>query len=838
MAERIPRVHRLRRIRRIRRLTSSDGPIGPIEVAPINTTPPFITGSNIKGSLLTCDPGDWIGADSFAYQWYDDAVLEPGETNPTYQTAQNQGGHEITCEVTATNARGSTAVLTPEGVTLVNAPIPMQVGPGPTVLGSDIRGSELSVDEGNWVNTDTFTYQWTRAGAPIAAATNATYTTVLADQGFEIGVEVTGHNNDASSDPEPSDNTILVIPPIPVNTVAPTVSGDAAVGSLLTCSPGTWSDAVSFTYQWTRNGGDISGATSATYTSIAADVGTIVGCNVSASNATGTSDPVASSNTIAVVEPLELALMNENLTRTFTVVGTGTLNFALGGAGGGPLNTGTQSSGAGGFAVGELAVSNGDTVDIQVGQAGGGIVVTGEGRFGGWPDGGPGAHGDVTGAGGGGSTRIWKNGVLQAVAGAGGGVINWSVNAGAGGGASPGASNGGVAATQSAGGIAQTSHANKNGKQVTTINTPARTGGYGSQDGNAYTSTGDDGGGGGGGYYGGAGGGGDGRAGGGGSGWVGGADVSNGSTSGGGVTITPPTAMTTHEKYPGGNRSYGRAATTTLGGHDGWAHVWSTDVGLTSLYSPWLHGAVQGFKFFIEKNLSSLWQDTTALTPVTAVGQQVARWDDRSPNLNHLLQATLGLRPTLRFDRDRGSYYLEFTGAQMMQTAAFASALTQPGEIVCAAQVNGETQTIYDGIGASNRWRLFRQLNISTVWLKVTAGTEQFIDNTNHQNFGVGGKILSSVQFNGASSDARMNREDFRSPPSTDPFGITGNIGAQTLTGLTIGANHDGTEKLNGRVYSLCAKQGGFTSLERTAIENDLHNRGLLRLTSIAGGYA
>ena len=64
----------------------------------------------------------------------------------------------------------------------------------------------------------------------------------------------------------------------------------AAIGSVCTSTTGIWAGAPSsYSYQWTRNGANIGGATSASYTLVSADVGgQSVACIVSATNSSGT----------------------------------------------------------------------------------------------------------------------------------------------------------------------------------------------------------------------------------------------------------------------------------------------------------------------------------------------------------------------------------------------------------------------------------------------------------------------------------------------------------------------------------------------------------------------
>jgi hypothetical protein len=76
---------------------------------------------------------------------------------------------------------------------------------------------------------------------------------------------------------------------LPINTVAPAVTGTAIVGQTLTTTNGTWtgSPAPTFTYQWQRITTNISGATSSTYVLQPADAGNTIRCVVTATNPLG-----------------------------------------------------------------------------------------------------------------------------------------------------------------------------------------------------------------------------------------------------------------------------------------------------------------------------------------------------------------------------------------------------------------------------------------------------------------------------------------------------------------------------------------------------------------------
>jgi hypothetical protein len=154
-------------------------------------------------------------------------------------------------------------------------------------------GAQLHVTNGAWSPTPGgFTYGWLRcdsAGgscASIAGATAATYTPVVGDVGSTLRGAVTPTGGPALSTEATQVVKVANAGPViaggtVVNTVAtnmPSITGTLQVGQVLTSTNGTWAGTTpTFTRQWLRCSatGDqcvaIAGATSATYTPVAAD---------------------------------------------------------------------------------------------------------------------------------------------------------------------------------------------------------------------------------------------------------------------------------------------------------------------------------------------------------------------------------------------------------------------------------------------------------------------------------------------------------------------------------------------------------------------------------------
>jgi hypothetical protein len=81
---------------------------------------------------------------------------------------------------------------------------------------------------------------------------------------------------------------VLVSPPI--NSVAPACQATIVNGSTITCNNGTWlGDApITYTYQWYDGANPVVGRTAATYATVVGDVGKVLHCRVTATNAIGT----------------------------------------------------------------------------------------------------------------------------------------------------------------------------------------------------------------------------------------------------------------------------------------------------------------------------------------------------------------------------------------------------------------------------------------------------------------------------------------------------------------------------------------------------------------------
>jgi hypothetical protein len=279
--------------------------------SPVNLVGPTISGIVFPGQTLTANDGTWVGTPpiTFTYQWLSCAPLGgscseiAGATESTYTVGTGEIGDSFEVLVTATNAQGNASATSPEtSITGGGVQPPVDVL-GPSILGLAVTGQTLSATEGVWTGTEpAFAYQWELCGASggscaeIAGATESTFTIPDGDAGHTLRVTVTA-SNAAGTASATSEHTLEILGVGPVNTEAPSISGTATAGQILTASSGKWSgtEPILFEYEWLRcnaSGGECSTAAGASllpsYSVVAADVGHTLRVKVIAKNIAGT----------------------------------------------------------------------------------------------------------------------------------------------------------------------------------------------------------------------------------------------------------------------------------------------------------------------------------------------------------------------------------------------------------------------------------------------------------------------------------------------------------------------------------------------------------------------
>src|SRR4249919_749540 len=97
---------------------------GASKAAPVNTSPPTISGTERAGETLNASSGSWSNSPtSFSYRWQrcdkngNNCNNLGGATNQTYTLVKGDSGHRIRVSVTAKNSNGSAnAVSSPTGI--------------------------------------------------------------------------------------------------------------------------------------------------------------------------------------------------------------------------------------------------------------------------------------------------------------------------------------------------------------------------------------------------------------------------------------------------------------------------------------------------------------------------------------------------------------------------------------------------------------------------------------------------------------------------------------------------------------------------------------------------
>ncbi len=288
-------------------LSAYSSQILPLQVA--QTSPAAVLGKPWVGQVLSRSIGSYNGPFANNYTTWQVCETAAGtgcttldaSNKPTVTLNSLQKGKylRVKVEVDVNGFNQVPATLVTYSPTLgpvVDAPAKVTNTAAPTISGRAVRTLKMTLSRGTWTGAPTFTQQWLRCSstgtncAPISGATGLTYILTSADVGKRVRARVTGVN--AWGDPVSAQTAVSAVVANnlkPVYAGGGSISGTALVGRTLTAKRGTWIavPAATFTYQWTRSGTAIAGATGATYVTRSADKGRLVGVKVTAKNLLG-----------------------------------------------------------------------------------------------------------------------------------------------------------------------------------------------------------------------------------------------------------------------------------------------------------------------------------------------------------------------------------------------------------------------------------------------------------------------------------------------------------------------------------------------------------------------
>ena len=209
---------------------------------------------------------------------------------------------------------------------------------GTAQVGQTLTASTSDISDSDGLADAIFTYQWIAndgtEDTDIQDATVSTYTVGADDEGKTIKVRVSFTDDGGNQETRTSAVTVAVAAiPNSAATGAPTISGTAQVGQMLTASTSGISDSnglanATFTYQWIANDGtedtDIQNATGSTYILATADEGKTIKVRVSFTDDGGNQETRTSAVTVAVA-----AIPNSAATGAPTISGTAQVGQAL-----------------------------------------------------------------------------------------------------------------------------------------------------------------------------------------------------------------------------------------------------------------------------------------------------------------------------------------------------------------------------------------------------------------------------------------------------------------------------------------------------------------------------
>lgn len=187
-------------------------------------------------------------------------------------------------------------------------------------------------------------------------------------------------------------------------------------------------------------------------------------------------------------------------------------------------------------------------------------------------------------------------------------------------------------------------------------------------------------------------------------------------------------------------------------------------------------------------------------------GDAVESWTGRGPNAGVASQSTVAKRPEYKTGIINGKPVVRFDGVDDLLTHTFGSSLSQANTIFVVGNINGAGPEYFiDGLDGSNRHIIYRSGGNWFIFsgANVSGGTSD------------ANKHIFTAVFNGASSSLRVDGASV----------LSGNAGAHSVGGLTIGANNSESILLDGDIAELIVYSDSLTTDERDQVEEYLSGK-------------
>jgi Domain of unknown function (DUF4082)/Immunoglobulin domain/FG-GAP-like repeat len=233
--------------------------VNPATVAPKITTQP-VSQTVVVGASVTFTAAA-SGAPAPSYQWQKNGANIAGCTSASYTISSVATGNAGTYTMVATNSAGS---ATSNGAVLTVNPATV----APTITAQPVSQTVMTGSSVTFSVTATGvpapTYQWRKGSRNISGATASSYTIAAVSSANAATYTVVVKNSSGSVTSNGAVLTVKAATAAPTITTQP-VSQTAVTGASVTFTAAA-SGTPAPTYQWQKNGANISGATSASYT--------------------------------------------------------------------------------------------------------------------------------------------------------------------------------------------------------------------------------------------------------------------------------------------------------------------------------------------------------------------------------------------------------------------------------------------------------------------------------------------------------------------------------------------------------------------------------------------